>query len=63
MEVTPRVEEVRAVDNTHIYLKFVDGKEKIYDMSKLIEKNQSVEITGLESVVKIWEAKIKNPIF
>lgn len=40
MEVTPRVKEVRVLDNTHIYLKFADGKEKIYDMRELIEKNQ-----------------------
>lgn len=38
--VTPRVREVKALDETHIYLKFEDGKEKVYDMSELINKNE-----------------------
>ena len=31
---------VKAMDNYRIYLKFEDGKEKIYDMTDLIKNNQ-----------------------
>ena len=41
--VTPRIQEVKALDETHIYLKFKDGKEKVYDMSELINKNKLYE--------------------
>lgn len=40
MNVTPRVEEVKALDKKLIYVKFIDGKEKVYDMSELIAKNK-----------------------
>ena len=33
----PKVKEVKAIDERHIYLKFSDGKEKVYDMSYLID--------------------------
>ena len=36
--ITPRVLEAKALADKHIYLKFKDGKEKIYDMNPLIEK-------------------------
>lgn len=36
--ITPRVIEVKALKNNYIYLKFKDGKEKIYDMNPLIDK-------------------------
>ena len=32
---------VEAIDNYCIYLKFEDGKEKIYDMNNLINNNQA----------------------
>lgn len=35
--ITPDVIEVRALDEIHIYLRFEDGKEKVYDMSYLID--------------------------
>ena len=37
MDITPRVEEVKALEDYFIYIKFIDGKEKKYNMSKLIE--------------------------
>ncbi len=40
MEVTPRVKEVRVLKDYLIYIKFVDEKEKVYDMSDLIETNK-----------------------
>lgn len=36
--ITPDVVEVKALDDRRIYLKFKDGKEKIYDMKPLINK-------------------------
>ena len=36
--ITPRVKEVYAIDDRHIFLQFVDGKKKIYDMTPLINK-------------------------
>ncbi len=36
--ITPDIKEVKALDETHIYLKFENGKEKVYDMKDLIEK-------------------------
>jgi len=38
MYLTPKVEEVRALSSNFIYVKFADGKEKVYDMTELIEK-------------------------
>lgn len=35
---TPNVIEVKAIDETHIYIKFENGKEKVYDMKPIIEK-------------------------
>lgn len=40
MKVTPRVTEVKALDEQRLYLKFADGKEKIYDMKDLINNNK-----------------------
>ena len=40
MEPTPDIIEVKALEQYHIYLKFSNGEEKIYDMSKNIEKIQ-----------------------
>ncbi len=40
MNVTPRVKDVKALDDKCIYVKFEDGKERIYNMSTLIETNE-----------------------
>ena len=40
MKLTPRIEFVKALTDNLIYLKFVDGKEKVYDMTSLIETNK-----------------------
>ena len=37
--ITPDVIEVRPLKDYKLYLKFQDGKEKIYDASKLIEND------------------------
>lgn len=36
--ITPRVVDVKVLKDKHIYLKFKDGKEKVYDMNPLIDK-------------------------
>ena len=36
--ITPDVLEVKALNNYYIYLKFETGEEKVYDMSKLMNK-------------------------
>lgn len=36
--IEPRPIEVKALDDFCLYLKFEDGKEKVYDMKPLIEK-------------------------
>lgn len=36
--VMPNIKEVKALDDRHIYLKYEDGKEKVYDMKHLIDK-------------------------
>ena len=36
--LTPNIIEVKALDNTRIYLKYEDGKEKVYDMKPLIDR-------------------------
>lgn len=40
MGVIPRIEEVRVIEKRLIYIKFNDGKEKVYDMSELIKNNK-----------------------
>lgn len=37
-DMEPNPIEVRALDNFCLYLKFEDGKEKVYDMKPLIER-------------------------
>lgn len=37
MEPTPDIVEVRALEQYCIYLKFINGEEKIYDMKELVE--------------------------
>ena len=32
MNITPRIIEVKALDNYYIYIKFKTGEEKVYDM-------------------------------
>ena len=39
MKVTPRIDEVKVLKDSLLYIKFCDGKEKIYDMKNLIETN------------------------
>ena len=36
MMLTPRIKIVKALTDNLIYLKFVDGKEKVYDMTNFI---------------------------
>ena len=36
--ITPRIIEVRALNNYYIYLQFKTGEEKVYDMAKCIEE-------------------------
>ena len=43
MMLTPRIKIVKALTDNLIYLKFVDGKEKVYDMTNLIETNKFYE--------------------
>ncbi len=38
MQTIPDIIEVKALEQYHIYLKFSNGEEKIYDMSETIEK-------------------------
>ncbi len=35
--ITPDVVDVKALDERYIYVRFEDGKEKVYDMKSLIE--------------------------
>ena len=35
--ITPDVIEVRPLEEYKLYLKFEDGKEKIYDVKKMLE--------------------------
>lgn len=39
MRITPRIEKVTVLKEQLLYIKFCNGKEKIYNMSKLIETN------------------------
>ena len=41
--IIPNIKEVRVLDETRIYIKFEDGKEKVYDMKPLIEGNKFYE--------------------
>lgn len=38
MNITPDIIQVRALNKYHIYIKFVTGEERIYDMSEHIIK-------------------------
>ena len=38
MELTPDIVEVKALDDFKIYLKYLNGEEKIYDMKENIKK-------------------------
>ena len=35
---------VKPLDNFCLYIKFADGKEKVYNMSKLIQENSTYKI-------------------
>ncbi|MBR2743688.1 MAG: DUF2442 domain-containing protein [Clostridia bacterium] len=37
--IMPNIVEARALDDRHIYLKYEDGKIKVYDMKPLIDNN------------------------
>ena len=55
MEITPNVTAVKALEDFKLYLKFADGKEKVYDMSNLIETNsfyKNLKNVGYFSLVK-----------
>lgn len=43
MYITPRIEEVKALEDNRIYIKFKDGKIKVFDMSNLIQNNKYYE--------------------
>ena len=38
MYIVPKPIEVRALENYDLYIKFEDGKEKIYNVKHLVEK-------------------------
>lgn len=38
MYIVPKPIEVKALENYNLYIKFEDGKEKIYNVKHLIEK-------------------------
>ena len=38
MYITPRIIEVKALENYYIYIKFKTGEEKVYDMSEYIKE-------------------------
>lgn len=40
MVVTPRIEQAYVLKDKLVYIKFCDGKEKVFDMSNLIETNE-----------------------
>lgn len=39
MYITPKIKKVKALEKYLIYILFEDGKEKVYDMSNLIDNN------------------------
>ena len=43
MLITPKILEVKVLKDYYIYLKFEDGKEKVYDMTQLVENNKFYE--------------------
>lgn len=54
MELTPDIIEVKALGRYNIYIKFTTGEEKVYDMSKHIEKiNYYSKLKNREYFIKV----------
>jgi len=54
MYITPDIIEVKALKKYLLYIKFEDGKEKIYDMNELIKNNKLyMELADINKFKKI----------